>query len=60
MSKKKAPRPKRVVDYNHSCRGKVRFKSHKLAEASISRHGEPMRIYRCTYCHNWHLTSKVE
>jgi len=42
-----------------SVSSKVRFESEKQARRSMRHMADRLRVYRCTYCGGWHLTSQV-
>lgn len=43
------------------CPGKRRHTSQRAAIAAairLSRNNVPLRVYRCPFCHGWHLTKQ--
>jgi predicted adenine nucleotide alpha hydrolase (AANH) superfamily ATPase len=41
-----------------TCTGKVRYRSGNDAGRAKRRLSEDMKVYRCPYCHCWHLTKR--
>jgi hypothetical protein len=64
MSRIRRARPHSIEHPRCPVNGKTRWSTQKgaLGSASVaSRHsGKDMRVYKCTFCRGWHLTSKTD
>jgi hypothetical protein len=44
------------------CRAKVRYATERRAWAQVRKQreesGQRMTVYRCRFCHHWHLTTR--
>lgn len=49
-----------MTAYHHGCTGKERFENANGASKALKRmrkrHSGRFNIYRCPFCHGWHLT----
>jgi hypothetical protein len=44
-----------------ACEGKPKYETHSEAQTKLdycTRKRDPVRIYRCEFCHKWHIGSK--